>query len=94
MEIAGQLSDAFGIDIKEGRSSNFAGSLFEVMNTQFRGGKGHIAIRTNNIDRAVYYLSKRGYETDESSMVIKNGKKIAVYLNDEFGGFAIHLLQK
>ncbi len=58
------------------------------------GTNGHIAIRTNNIDRALYYLAKRGYEPDEMTAKYKNGKLSAVYLKSEFGGFAMHLLQK
>jgi len=94
LELANKLSDAFSINVKQGNSSNFAGTFFEVMNKQFKGKNGHIAIRTNSIDRAVYYLDKRGYKADMSSLVEKNGKKIALYLENEFGGFAVHLLQK
>ncbi|MEX1377473.1 MAG: bifunctional 4-hydroxy-2-oxoglutarate aldolase/2-dehydro-3-deoxy-phosphogluconate aldolase [Eubacteriales bacterium] len=94
MELTKELSYAFGIGMKEGNSSNFAGSFLEVLNRQYKGKNGHIAIRTNNIDRAVYYLEQRGYKMDEESTTEKNGKKMAVYLENEFGGFAIHLLQK
>jgi len=85
---------AFNLGIKRGNSSDFAGKNIEVVKDNGRGKNGHVAIRTNNLDRAVYYLGKRGYTIDEESLKIKNGKKIAVYLNDLVGGFAIHLLQK
>ena len=94
LQIADELSNAFNLNLKHGNSSNFAGSMIEVMKTQFRGEKGHIAIRCNNIDRAIYYLEQRGFSADKPSMVEKDGKKIAVYLQSEFGGFAVHLLQK
>jgi 2-dehydro-3-deoxyphosphogluconate aldolase/(4S)-4-hydroxy-2-oxoglutarate aldolase len=94
LALANELAKAFGISVKEGNSSNFAGAFFEVMNKQFKGANGHIAVRTNNIDRAVYYLDKRGVRADMSSLTEKNGKKVAVYLENEFGGFAVHLLQK
>ncbi len=94
LKIADELSKAFNLNLKQGNSSNFAGSMIEVMKTQFRGEKGHIAIRCNNIDRAIYYLEQRGFSADKTSMVEKDGKKIAVYLQSEFGGFAVHLLQK
>lgn len=94
LELSNELSAAFNLNVKQGNRSNFAGSLFEVMNTRFKGKNGHIAIRTNSIDRATYYLSKNGYAVNTSSLNEKNGKKIAVYLENEFGGFAIHLLQK
>ncbi len=92
--LASELAEAFGLSVKEGNSSNFAGPLFEVMNTQFRGQNGHVAIWTNSIDRAVYYLKQRGYKADMTSLVDKGGKPIAVYLESEFGGLAVHLLQK
>ncbi len=94
LQIADELSKAFNLNLKQGNSSNFAGSMIEVMKTQFRGEKGHIAIKCNNIDRAIYYLEQRGFSADKTSMVEKDGKKIAVYLQSEFGGFAVHLLQK
>ena len=94
MELAKELSYAFGMNMKEGNSSNFAGSFFEVLNRQYKGANGHIAVKTNNIDRAIYYLEQRGYKMDEESTSEKNGKKVAIYLENEFGGYAIHLLQK
>lgn len=93
-ELAHKLCEAFGMDTKMGSSSNFAGSHIEVMKSRYLGTNGHIAIRTNNIDRALYYLAKRGYEPDETTAKYKNGKLNAVYLKSEFGGFAMHLLQK
>ncbi|MBN2880109.1 MAG: bifunctional 4-hydroxy-2-oxoglutarate aldolase/2-dehydro-3-deoxy-phosphogluconate aldolase [Clostridia bacterium] len=94
LELAAEVSKAFGMALKQGNSSNFVGTQFEVMKTPFKGKNGHIAVRTNNIDRALYYLDKRGYKADISSTVEKNGKKTAVYLENEFGGFAVHLIQK
>ncbi len=88
------LSDAFGFEKKLGNSSNFAGSGIEVLKSNGLGSCGHIAIRTNNIDRAIYYLENKGYEVDMSSAKFKGDKMVAVYLKNEIGGFAFHLLQK
>ena len=85
---------AFGLGIKEGSSSDFAGSIIEAVKGNGAGSRGHIAIRTNNIARAVYYLGRRGFSVDMSSAKQKNGRTIAVYLEKEISGFAIHLLQK
>ena len=92
--ISDEINDIFGFNIKEGNSSNFVGSSFEIMKNKSIGENGHIALRTNNIDRAIYYLSNRGYVVDESTLVIKNNKKVAIYLKKAVGGFKIHLLQK
>jgi len=89
-----QLQNMFGFSIKEGNSSSFASGTIEVMKSNYLGEKGHLAIRTTNMTRAIYYLSKKGYSVDESTYKYKNGAVTAAYLKDEVGGFAIHLLQK
>lgn len=89
-----QMENAFGFIVKEGRSSNFAGSAIEVMNSPYLGKCGHIAVRTNSIDRAMVDLEKKGYFADMATAKYKNGSIIAVYLKNEIGGFAVHLLQK
>ena len=81
--------------VAPGNSSIFVGNKeFEIMKKPGRGTHGHIAIKCNSIDRAVYHLSQRGVKFDMDSMVNKNGKNIAIYLADEVAGFAIHLVQK
>ena len=64
------------------------------MKKQGRGTHGHIAIATNYIERAIYHLEKRGFEFDEDSRVIKEGKLKAIYFKGSFGGFDMHLVQK
>lgn len=91
---AEKLSSAFGFEIKEGDSSYMVGNAIEVVKDNYRGKNGHIAFRTNNINRAVYYLGKRGFEVDHNTDKHKNGKLIAIYLKDDYNGFAVHLLQK
>lgn len=51
-------------------------------------------VNTNSIKRAIYYLGLRGFEADMETAKYKGDRMIAVYLKDEFGGFAVHLLQK
>ncbi len=75
--------------VKDGNKSTFAGAGFECMKVPFRGKNGHIAIATNNIKRARWHLERRGFTFDDSS---DSGK--AIYMNEEIGGFAFHLLQK
>lgn len=94
LEIANAMQTRFGFPVKLGNSSNFAGGSFEIMKEPYLGTHGHIAIRTNNIKRAANYLEARGFKIDHGTSKHKNEKLIAVYLKDEVGGFAIHLLQK
>lgn len=64
------------------------------MKKQGRGTNGHVAIGTNSVPRAKWHLEQRGFKFVEDSAVVKNGKLIAIYLEDEIGGFAFHLVQK
>lgn len=94
MEICRTLDQAFGLGVKPGNSSNFAGTAVEVMKTPYLGASGHIAIRTNSVPRAVAELEKRGFAVEPSTAKYKGDKMTAIYLKQEFGGFAIHLVQK
>ena len=93
-ELADTFNKMFSFEKKVGNSSVFSGTGFELMKKQGRGTHGHIAIATNYIERAVYHLEKRGFEIDKDSAVIKEGRLKAIYFKGEFGGFAIHLVQK
>ena len=98
-ETSGDIAEAFeglfGFKRNEKESAIFAGSYIEALNNKFLGTHGHLAIGTNNIDRAIYYLKNQGYEVDENYKFFnENGKLVSNYLKKEIGGFAIHLLQK
>ncbi len=86
----------FGMPVKNGNSSVFAGSAVEFMKEPYLGKNGHIAIRTNYIERAVNYLSTvLGVEFDESSAKRDaKGALKAIYMKEEIGGFAVHLVNK
>ncbi len=88
------IAKLMGWPVKEGNSSDFAGTGFELMKKQGRGAHGHIAIGCNNVARAKWHLEQRGYAFDEDSAALKNGKLNAIYLKDEIAGFAFHLVQK
>ncbi len=93
LSVANELSALLGAPVKEGNSSNFVGTQFEVMKKKYLGVHGHLAIGTNFIERAIDHLARRGYRIIEESRTEKNGKLAAVYLEQEIGGFALHLLQ-
>lgn len=92
--VAQRFEDVFGFTKKAGNSSIFAGTGVEVMKTNYLGKNGHIAVATNDIEKAKAYLAVQGIEFDEESAKYKNGKMVAIYLREEFGGFAVHLVQK
>ena len=88
-----RLAFLFGTSIKVGSGGSFAGTIVEVLNSHGRGTHGHIAIRTNYIERAINYMSTvLGAEFE--APIMKGDKINAIYLKEEIGGFAVHLLQK
>ena len=91
---AGTFASLFGFEKKSGNSSVFAGSAVEAMKSPYLGAKGHIAVGTNSVDRAVNYLESQGVEFNMDSAKYKDGKLTAIYLKEEVAGFAVHLVQK
>jgi 2-dehydro-3-deoxyphosphogluconate aldolase/(4S)-4-hydroxy-2-oxoglutarate aldolase len=91
---ASAMGDLFSFVVKDGNSSAFAGTGFEFMKGPFLGAHGHIAISTLSIPRAIAHLAKKGVGIRKETAKEKEGRLIAVYLDREISGFAIHLLQK
>lgn len=93
---ANRFGFIFGKPVKAGNSSIFVSNEIEVMKTPNLGKYGHIAIRTNYIERAMNYLSSvLGVEFDETTEKRDaKGTLKAIYLKEEIGGFAVHLVQK
>ena len=91
---AGTFASLFGFEKKSGNSSVFAGSAVEAMKSPYLGAKGHIAVGTNSVERAVNYLESQGVEFNMESAKYKDGRMTAIYLKEEVAGFAVHLVQK
>ena len=80
---------------KDTPKSVFVTSEFEVMKSKGPGKCGHIAVLTNNVERAIYHLGLRGVKFNEESATFNaDGSRKFIYLAEEFGGFGIHLMQK
>ncbi|NLW72732.1 MAG: bifunctional 4-hydroxy-2-oxoglutarate aldolase/2-dehydro-3-deoxy-phosphogluconate aldolase [Chloroflexi bacterium] len=93
-KVVNQFEDMFGFTPKMGNSSNFAGDHLEIMKSLYLGKHGHLAISTTNINRAIAYLANKGIKINPETAKYKGDKMVAVYLEDEVGDYAIHLLQK
>ena len=92
---AKMVETLFGMTVKDGAKSAFAGTAFEFMKAKGPGTCGHIAIRTNFVDRAMAYFTRQGFKFDESTITYAdNGKPKFVYFVDEICGFRFHLIQK
>lgn len=95
LSVADRFDNLFGFTKKPGNSSVFAGTEVEATKKTGRGAKGHIAIGTNSVARAKNYLETvKGAKFIEDSAVYKNDKLTSIYLEEEIGGFAVHLVQK
>ena len=80
---------------KESEKGLFVGESFEMLKSPIRGTHGHIAVATSNVERARWHMEQRGFTFDDSTATFTaDGRMKFIYLNEEFGGFAIHLLLK
>ena len=93
---AQMLALLMGKDIeRESAKGMFVGSQFEIMKSMGPGKCGHIAILTNNVERAIYHLGAKGIKFNEESATYNDdGTRKFIYLAEEYGGFGIHLIQK
>lgn len=93
--LAKELSEMFNLNPRAGQKSEFAGDYFECMRSPYLGKNGHIAMSTDDLEAAVEELKEKGYKfLDETAAYNDEGKLKNIYLDGEFGGFAIHILQK
>ncbi|MDR0540160.1 MAG: hypothetical protein LBG74_06635 [Spirochaetaceae bacterium] len=90
---ADEFLDAFGFVPNKGSSSVFASSAIELVGGGGLGAHGHIAIGTSDVGKAKAYLQKKGYTFNAGSEKFKDGKLIVTYLDHDFAGFAVHLVQ-
>ncbi|MDO4315617.1 MAG: 2-dehydro-3-deoxyphosphogluconate aldolase [Oscillospiraceae bacterium] len=94
-KLAQLLSRMFNLAPRHGQKSEFAGSYFECMKAPFLGTNGHIAMQADDLEAAVEELRDMGFSFNmDTAAYTETGKLKNVYLNGEFGGFAIHILQK
>lgn len=92
---ANLFGSLFNLPVKIGNSSIFAGSAVEVMKSPYLGRNGHIGIKTHSVFRAKCHLENRGIRfNEESAKYDAKGKLTAIYVDQEIGGFALHLMQK
>lgn len=95
LEKADVFFTLFGLKTVVGKDSVYAGPRIELMKGKGRGTCGHIGIATDDIHGAMTYLEGLGCNFDPaSSKYDEAGKLIVIYLDTEFAGFAVHLLQR
>ena len=93
-KIAKVFNALFGFESRETAISTFASNEIEVMNADGPGTKGHIAIGTPDLPRAMAYLETKGITfRQESAKYQEDGTLWLIYADDEIGGFAWHLVK-
>ena len=94
-QLALLLCKLFNLAPRHGQKSEFAGNYFECMKSPFLGKKGHIAMRTPDLKAAMEELEENGFSFRmETAAYFEDGRIKNVYLDGEYGGFAIHIMQK
>jgi 2-dehydro-3-deoxyphosphogluconate aldolase/(4S)-4-hydroxy-2-oxoglutarate aldolase len=94
-KVADLFQDLFGFSETNTPISIFSSPKIEIMKKKGAGECGHVAIGTSNITEAKKYLESKGVQFDPGTAVYTEaGKLKLIYLKNEIGGFAIHLIQK
>lgn len=94
-KLAQLLSMMFNLEPRHGQKSEFGGPCFECMKTPFLGTNGHIAMRTTDLTAAVGELKEKGFSFRmDTAAYTDDGSLKNIYLDGEYGGFAIHIMQK
>lgn len=94
-QVASTFEQIFGFPKEDRGGAYFAGEVIEVMKKPFYGTHGHIAICSRSAESAVYHLAHRGVKFNwQSAGYTPDGRLRVIYLQEEIGGFAVHVLQK
>jgi len=73
-------------------SAVWAGDLFEVMSSDKRGARGHVAMQTDDVEGAMEALRAKGVGfLEETVKRNEEGKVTFVYLDQDIAGFQFHL---
>ena len=95
IKAAERYSKLFNLEYKPGNSSIFAGKDIECLKEPFLGKNGHICIGTNDVERAIYNLTNKGVSFKEETRSLDDkGNTKNIYIDEEIGGFAIHIMKK
>lgn len=94
-KLAKLLCMMFNLEPRHGQKSEFAGPCFECMKAPFLGTNGHIAMGTPDLTAAVEELKEKGFSFQPDTAAYNGeGRLKNIYLEGEYGGFAIHIMQK
>ncbi len=89
------ISDIFRLSARYMSSAVFAGTAVEAVKMEGFGTHGHIGFFTNSIERAIAYFQTKGIELNPESIKRNaSGEITCIYLKQEIGGFAFHVVER
>ena len=89
------ISDIFRLSARYMNSAVFAGTAVEAVKAEGFGTRGHIGFFTNSIERAIAYFQTKGIELNPKSIKRNaSGEITCIYLKQEIGGFAFHVVER
>ena len=91
--LAGLIGGILKVAPRETSAAFFAGTQVEFRKAASPGVHGHLALGTHFIERAIAYVERSGFRILPETMLEKNGKPHAVYIDMDVAGFAVHLIQ-
>ncbi len=94
--LADQFTRLFGIQKRETPKGFFSSDAIEILNAPYHyGTHGHLAIATPYPNRAKRVLESKGFTFDEASAQYNAQNELQfIYINEDFGGFRVHLIKK
>ncbi len=91
---AGEFLSLLGLTTRETPKSYFSGELVEIMKENGRGKNGHIGFAVNDCEAAMKYFEEKGVKfVEDTKKFHEDGTCFFAYMEQEIGGFAIHLVQ-
>ena len=94
-ELAELLCMMFNLEPRHGKKSEFAGTLVECVRSQYLGTHGHIGLQTDDLASAMEEFTDKGFTFNQDTIAhFDDGRLQNAYLNGEYGGFTIHIMQK
>lgn len=94
-DVAENISEIFKMQPRYMNRAVFAGSAVEAVKSNGLGTHGHIGFYTNSINRAIAYFDSINIPLNKDGIKRnKNGEITCIYLQDEVGGFALHVVER
>lgn len=94
---SGKIESLFGFKKSDdGVTVSNAGIMHFMTSKSYYGKNGQLAISTNFMDRAVFYLKEGKHQDliEESARFDADGELVSIYLDSMIGGFAIKVVKK